>query len=142
VAGPLDVLARHVERFNDGVRSGDFGPMVEGFGDESELIFEGIPVGPFRGREAVAQAYRDQPPDDIIAVRDAQVSGDEVTAVYGWERDGYARAGEMRLAVDGDRIRRLVVTFDSPGVPGAASGADSPAGAVSSEGSDSPAGAG
>ena len=114
MATPLDVLARHVERFNDGVRGGDFGPMVKGFSDDAELVFDGVPVGPFRGRDAVAQAYREQPPDDLIAVRDAVVSGDEVVAVYGWQRDGYSRAGEMRLAADGEQISRLVVTFDSP----------------------------
>ena len=114
MANPLDVLARHVERFNDGVRSGDFGAMVDGFSDDAELVFEGIPVGPFHGRHAIAQAYRDQPPDDLIAVREATVSGDDVSVAYGWQRDGYARAGDMHLTVEGDRVGRLVVTFDAP----------------------------
>src|SRR5829696_9589623 len=58
------LLSDHVARFNAGVRSGDFGPMVDGFTDDAELVFEGIPVGPFRGRAAIAAAYRNQPPDD------------------------------------------------------------------------------
>ena len=50
------LLADHVARFNAGVRSGDFGPMVDGFTEDGELVFEGIPVGPFRGRVAIASA--------------------------------------------------------------------------------------
>jgi hypothetical protein len=38
----MNVLNEHVERFNAGVRSGDFGPMLEPFADDAELAFEGI----------------------------------------------------------------------------------------------------
>jgi hypothetical protein len=112
--GPLDVLARYVESFNEGARSGDFAAMVATFSDDAELVFEGLPIGPFHGRDEIAQAYREQPPDDLIAVRDAVVDGNDVTVVYGWQRDGYSRAGEMRLAIDGEQVRRLVITFDAP----------------------------
>ena len=65
----LNLVRAHVERFNAGVRSGDFGPMVEeGFADNAELAFEGVPVGPFRGKEAIARAYAEQPPDDEVAI--------------------------------------------------------------------------
>ena len=112
--GPLDVLARYVESFNEGARRGDFASMVATFSDDAELVFEGLPIGPFHGRDEIAQAYREQPPDDLIAVRDAVVDGNDVTVVYGWQRDGYTRAGEMRLAIDGEHVRRLVITFDAP----------------------------
>ena len=56
------LLTDHVARFNAGVRGGDFGPMVDGFTEDAELVFEGIPVGPFRGREAIAAAYQMQRP--------------------------------------------------------------------------------
>ena len=111
--GPLDVLARYVESFNEGARSGDFGAMVETFSDDSELVFEGLPIGPLHGRDAIARAYREQPPNDLIAVRDAVVDGNNVTVVYGWQRDGYTRAGEMHLGIDGQHVRRLVITFDA-----------------------------
>ena len=88
--------------------------MVETFTHDAELVFDGLPIGPFRGRDEIAQAYREQPPDDLIAVRDAVVDGGDVTVVYGWQRDGYTRAGEMHLAVDGEHLRRLVITFDAP----------------------------
>jgi SnoaL-like domain len=68
----MALLAGHVERFNAGVRSGDFGPMVDGFSEDAELLFEGIPVGPFRAHEAIAAAYRTRPPDDEIELLDAE----------------------------------------------------------------------
>ena len=63
-----ELLQSHVDRFNEGVRSGDFGPMLEQFTEDAELAFEGVPVGPFRGKPAIAQAYADQPPDDEIVI--------------------------------------------------------------------------
>ena len=58
----------HVERFNAGVRSGDFGPMVAAFSHDARLVFEGVPAGPFEGRAAIDTAYRQMPPDDEIDV--------------------------------------------------------------------------
>ncbi len=109
----LELLAEHLERFNAGVRSGDFGPMLELFADDAELAFEGVPVGPFHGYDAIAAAYRDRPPDDEIEVLDAAEAGDEVLARYAWLRDEGRAAGDLRLTRAGDRIARLVVTFDA-----------------------------
>ena len=63
-----DLFDRHVERFNHGVRTGDFGPMLEQFTADAELHFEGVPVGPFVGRSVIAEAYAQNPPDDEIDV--------------------------------------------------------------------------
>ena len=109
----LELLAEHVERFNRGVRSGDFSAMVELFADDAALEFEGMPVGPFHGREAIAAAYRERPPDDEIELLEASEDGDEVISRYAWTRDEGRSAGELRLTRDGDRIARLVVTFDA-----------------------------
>ena len=109
------LLDDHVRRFNEGVRSGDFRPMLEQFTDDAELAFEGVPVGPFAGRDAIAAAYRDQPPDDTLAVLGVEETPDGVVAAYAWSREPGVRAGEMRLTVRGDRISRLVVTFEQPG---------------------------
>ena len=107
-----DVLHDHVRRFNAGVRTGDWAPMLERFADDAELVFDGVPARPFRGLPAIAEAYRDRPPDDTIALLDERVDGDEVTAGYAWRRAPGRRAGELRLTIERDRIRRLVVTFD------------------------------
>jgi steroid delta-isomerase len=108
----MNVFQQHVERFNAGVRSGDFGPMLEQLADDAEMTFEGVPVGPFVGRDAIAEAYRERPPDDELDVLDTRREGDTLIAGYAWRRAPDVRAGELRLTVDVDRISRLVVTFD------------------------------
>lgn len=103
----------HVRRFNAGVREGSFDAMVELFADDAELVFEGIPVGPFAGRDDIAAAYRDRPPDDEIDVFDVREEAGVVRARYAWRRHAGTPAGELRLTAAGDEIRRLVVTFPS-----------------------------
>jgi steroid Delta-isomerase len=106
------LLRRHVEAFNVGVRSGDFGPMVAPFTDDADLVFVGVPVGPFHGRDAIADAYRTQPPDDEIDVLEVVTTEPVIEAVYAWRRDGGRRAGTMTITPAGDGIARLVITFD------------------------------
>jgi hypothetical protein len=108
------LLGDHVERFNEGVRSGDFAPMVAAFADDAEMIFEGVPAGPFVGRDAIGAAYREQPPDDEIVLLAAPDEGDDgvVRTPYAWASAAGTEAGEMRLTPDGGRIARLVVTFE------------------------------
>ena len=108
----MTLLDEHVKRFNEGVRSGDFAPMLENFADDATMTFEGVPVGPFVGRDAIAAAYREQPPDDELDVLDVRDDGDTVVAGYAWRCQPEVRAGELRLTVDGERITGLVVTFE------------------------------
>ena len=109
----LNLVRAHVERFNAGVRSGDFGPMVEeGFADNAELAFEGVPVGPFRGKEAIARAYAEQPPDDEVAILRTNQQGDEMVVVdYAWLAAPNERAGTMIFRLKTGKIDRLLVTF-------------------------------
>jgi steroid delta-isomerase len=108
----MGILEDHVERFNAGVRSGDFTRILENFADDATMAFEGVPVGPFVGRDAVAHAYRDQPPDDELDVLDSRRDGHTIVAGYAWRREPERRAGELRLTVESGRITRLVVTFE------------------------------
>ena len=107
------LLHGHVERFNEGVRSGDFSPMLGHFTEDASLEFVGVPVGPFEGKPAIARAYREQPPDDEIDLLDvAEVNGEIIVAPYAWRRDTGQKAGELRLSVRDGLIARLVVTFE------------------------------
>src|SRR5436189_263262 len=63
-----ELLRQHVERFNAGVRTGDWSEMLRGFDEVAEMEFRGVPVGPFHGKDAIADAYRAQPPDDELRV--------------------------------------------------------------------------
>ena len=107
----MSLLEQHVERFNRGVRSGDFAPMVAAFAEDAELHFDGVPVGPFVGRDAIDAAYREQPPDDEIEILGSQERDGVVVARYAWLRDEGRQAGEMLLTPRDDEIQKLVVTF-------------------------------
>jgi hypothetical protein len=107
-----DVLDDHVERFNAGVRSGDWEPMIAGFAEDAEMEFRGVPVGPFVGRDAIASAYREQPPDDELRILERRDSPGLVEARYAWLAEPDTAAGEMFLTHEGGSIRKLVVTFD------------------------------
>jgi hypothetical protein len=107
----MGILEDHVERFNAGVRSGDFTRMLENLAPDATMAFEGVPVGPFVGRDAIAQAYRERPPDDVLDVLDSRRDGNTIVAGYAWRREPDVRAGELRLTVEGERIARLTVSF-------------------------------
>lgn len=104
----MELLAAHVASFNHGVRSGDWGPMLSRFDEGAAMEFVGVPAGPFHGRDAIAEAYRAQPPDDELVVVEDRGDG---SALYAWAATPETTAGELRLTVDGGRIIRLVVTF-------------------------------
>lgn len=105
-----ELLREHVARFNEGVRTGDWAPMLELFADDAELRFEGVPAGPYAGKDAIAAAYRAQPPDDEIEVAGVEEPRDGlVVCSYAWSRGG---TGRLLLEHDGGSIRRLTVTFD------------------------------
>jgi hypothetical protein len=108
----LQLLNQHVDRFNRGVRTGEWGELTSYFTDDAELRFEGVSVGPFEGRDTIAAAYKEMPPDDEVRILDSDQVGDETIAGYAWAVDPERRAGEMRLTERGGRIARLVVTFE------------------------------
>jgi RimJ/RimL family protein N-acetyltransferase len=108
----LDFLYEYIARHNEGVRDREWGPLAECFADEAVLEFEGVAVGPFVGREAIATAYEQRPPDDEVRILDAEEQGHTVVARYAWAAEPEVRAGRLRLTREGDEIARLVVTFE------------------------------
>ena len=79
------MLAEHVERFNESVRSGNYEPMLAAFARDAQMRFEGVPVGPFAGREAIAAAYAHQPPDDeVVLLTEPRLEGDTEESDYAW----------------------------------------------------------
>lgn len=100
----------HVRLFNDAVTSGRWEPFTDRFAVDAELVFVGVPAGPFIGRQAIAQAYRESPPDDTIAINGApRRDGDAIVVPYRWNRTN--ETGTMRLTSKGGLITKLVVTF-------------------------------
>jgi hypothetical protein len=79
--------------------------MVAAFSEDAKLVFEGIRVGPFAGRDAIGAAYAAQPPDDEIVLLD----GD---GTYAWAKEPEVPAGQMFLTERDGQIARLVIRYD------------------------------
>jgi steroid delta-isomerase len=79
--------------------------MVAAFAEDAELVFEGIPVGPFAGRDAIGEAYAAQPPDDEIVLLD----GD---GTYAWAKEPDVPAGRMFLIEREGEIAHLKIRYD------------------------------
>ena len=103
------MLTEYVERFNAGVRSGDWEPMLELVSPDAELEFVGIPVGPFVGREAIGEAYRDQPPDDKLVLLEPR---EALSATYAWAKEPERPAGELHLEEREGAIVRIRVVYE------------------------------
>ena len=110
----VDFLYEYVARHNQGVRTGDWEPLGECFAEDAVLEFEGVPVGPFTGRDAIVAAYRERPPDDEVRVLSAEEAPGGVEASYSWATEPDRRAGRLLLNLRGSLIERLVVTVEDP----------------------------
>lgn len=97
---------------NECVRTGDWEPLADWFTEEAKLVFEGVPVGPFEGREAIVAAYRVQPPDDEVVIFALEEDDGRLVACYGWLREPGKEAGRMLVTPRNGKIEQLVVTFE------------------------------
>jgi RimJ/RimL family protein N-acetyltransferase len=110
---PVDLLYEYVARHNQGVRTGDWDALGECFAEAARLEFEGVPVGPFYGRDAIVAAYRAHPPDDDVRILSAEERPSGVEAAYAWAAEPERPAGRLLLALRDSAIERLVVTFEN-----------------------------
>jgi RimJ/RimL family protein N-acetyltransferase len=108
----VDSLYEYVARHNQGVRTGDWEALGECFAEDAQLEFEGVPVGPFAGRDAIVAAYRDRPPDDEVRVLVAAETEGGVAARYAWAVAPERQAGHMLVTLRGPAVEHLVVTFE------------------------------
>jgi hypothetical protein len=98
----------HVERFNAGVTTGDWTAFVAGFTPGAVMSFEGPPVGPFIGRDAIAEAYATRPPDDTMEITSVSADSGADRVTFRWARGG---TGAMTIRREGDLITELRVAF-------------------------------
>jgi steroid Delta-isomerase len=104
------LLERHVELFNEAVLSGDYDDFVATFADDAVMKFDGLPIGPFKGRPAIADAYASQPAMDTMALMAMETDGeDAVRASFDWDNTG--GGGQMYLRWRGHELAELVVAF-------------------------------
>jgi len=119
-----DRVAEHVAAFNEAVRSGDWRSFVTRFDENAQMYFTGVPFGPVKGREAIAESYRKQPPTDTLIVVDSRIEDDvdqrtraahptvnnDVDVVrFRWSAGG---TGTMRLTWNGSLVAVLEISFD------------------------------
>ena len=75
VPDAIALLHDYVMVHNECVRTGDWEPLPDWFAEDAELVFEGVPVGPFNGRDEIVAAYKSQPPDDEVLIFAADENG-------------------------------------------------------------------
>jgi hypothetical protein len=103
------LLERHVELFNEAIRTGDYGPYLATFAGSAVMRFEDEPGGPFHGLAKITEAYATSPPSDTIALIDMQEIGvDGVRATFEWDAGG---TGELFLRWVQDQLVELAITF-------------------------------
>ena len=109
------LIEAHVERFNDGVRSGDFGPMLRSLSPDARMSFEGVDAGPYEGLAAIEAGYRERPPDDTLSLTDIhELDPASVVGRFRWDSTG--ETGSMTLRHAGDLISEIVIAFDAPSI--------------------------
>ena len=82
---------------------------LESLSDDAIMVFDGLPVGPFAGKDAIAEAYRQSPPDDAIDVIEIhQTDPGSALVAYAWRSDPAKTAGQMRLSWGPDGLLRAL----------------------------------
>src|SRR5439155_20241872 len=112
VPDAIALLHDYVMVHNECVRTGDWEPLPDWFAEDAELVFEGVPVGPFKGRDEIVAAYKSQPPDDEVLIFAADENGEEIVARYGWLNEPSKEAGRMLVTPRDGKIQKLIVTFE------------------------------
>ncbi len=102
----------HVDAFNRAVSTGDWPAFSARFAEDAEMVFEGVPAGPFAGRDAIAAAYDADPPREALQVTGPVTArGEEAVVPFRWAESG--GTGTMLLRFDETGlVGRLVVAFD------------------------------
>jgi len=105
-----DRVEEHFLLFNAAVRNHDWTAFLATFAPDAVMRFEGIPAGPYAGRDQIARAYAERPPSDTMTCRSAARAGDHDTIGFTWDAGG---GGTMELSWREGLITALIVTFDS-----------------------------
>ncbi|GAB4051472.1 nuclear transport factor 2 family protein [Catellatospora paridis] len=113
---PDDALRTHIDSFNAAVRGGGWTDFSATFADDAVMAFVGVPVGPYVGREAIAEAYRERPPVDTITVTSVRtLAPDTASALFRWDSGG---TGSMTVRWFRGSVAELTVVFDEDGQAG------------------------
>lgn len=103
-----DYVEQHIALLNEGVRTQDFSAFIDTFAEDAVMRFEGVPAGPFVGRAAISEAYRDNPPDDTMRLTSIRPTAKGILASFEWEAGG---SGFFVLETRSGKTVRLDVSF-------------------------------
>jgi SnoaL-like domain len=112
----VDPVGRHAGLFNQGVRTGDFGAWLATFAEDADVTFDGLPIPPAHGRDAIAAVYAAHPPSSPMRVVSSSVDGDVATGRFVWVA-APDTGGQFVLHLSGARVTALNVTLDAPPPP-------------------------
>jgi hypothetical protein len=118
----MDPIGRHVALFNQGVRTGDFGAWLSTFADDAELTFEGLPIPPAHGRDAIAAVYAAHPPSSPMRLVARGAAGGRFVWVAAPDT-----GGEFAMRLRDGLLARLDVRLDAPPPPPRRTGVAVPA---------------
>jgi len=105
-------VERHVSAFGDAVASGRWTAFADHFAEDAEMEFVGVPVGPLRGRAAIAAAYEADPPLEALELTGpVTTESHEAIAPFRWADSGGTGTMRLRFGTTGS-VERLVVEFD------------------------------
>lgn len=106
-----EAVREHEQLFNDAVRAGDFDAFVATFAEEALMTFDGVPVGPFKGREKIAAAYAAQPPTDTMTIWSIEeVAPETALARFDWDNGG---SGSMQVRWRDGEVADLTISFET-----------------------------
>jgi hypothetical protein len=105
---PAELLRRYVEEHNAVVREGSSKNLRGVFDEDAEMRFEGIAVGPFTGRDAIAAAIHARPPADELTIGRIIEDDERAIAPYAWKHH-QAPGGELVVFRGKTGIAKLVV---------------------------------
>jgi hypothetical protein len=112
-----DFAGRHAALFNQGVRTGDFSAWLSTFAPDASLTFDGLPIPPAHGRDAIAAVYSGHPPSSPMRVVATAAKGDTVIGEFIWIA-APTTGGRFTLHPGEDGLlTRLEVALNAPPPP-------------------------
>jgi hypothetical protein len=113
-----DPVARHVALFNQGVRTGDLAAWFNTFAPDAVLTFDGLPIPPAHGREAIEAVYSRHPPSSEMRLT-AGSPVDPTDTAFGefvWAA-APTTGGRFTLHLRDGLLERVEVAFNAPPPP-------------------------
>jgi steroid Delta-isomerase len=100
----------HIARFNAAVTSGDWTHFMATFAPDAVMTFDGPPVGPFIGREAIAEAYQTNPPTETMETLSVRETDGVDHLRFRWSSGA---TGTVTIHRRNALITHLAIAFDA-----------------------------